>query len=137
MILRRQFDLLPVDREFLDEYGLPWETIVDGSQWALIHEFPVPAGYNHAIVTAAIRIETGYPNTQLDMVYFFPALLRENGAPLPATDAQQPLDGKTYQRWSRHRTAANPWKADRDNIGTHVILIEDWLDRELEKCALR
>jgi hypothetical protein len=136
MTIRRQFDLLPKDREFLDEYGLHWETIVDGSQWVLIHEFPVPIGYNHASVTAAIRVETGYPNTQLDMVYFFPALTRENGTPLPATGAQQPLDGKSYQRWSRHRTPANPWKAGRDDIGTHVILIEDWLDREVEKCDL-
>ena len=32
MALRRQFDVLPKDREFLEEYGLPWETIVDGSQ---------------------------------------------------------------------------------------------------------
>ena len=48
MTLRRQFDLLPIDREFLDEYGLPWETIVDGSQWVLIHDFPTPSGYNHA-----------------------------------------------------------------------------------------
>ena len=57
-------------------------------------------------VTAAIRIETGYPNTELNMVYFFPALARMDGKPIGATDAPQPLDGKTYQRWSRHRTAA-------------------------------
>ena len=36
---RRQFDLLPQDQKFLDEYELPWETIFDGSQWVLIHEF--------------------------------------------------------------------------------------------------
>ncbi|WP_246668280.1 E2/UBC family protein [Bradyrhizobium elkanii] len=48
-------------------------------------------------------------------------------------EAQQQLDGKTYQRRSRHRTGANTWKIGRDHIGTHVILIEDWLDREFEK----
>jgi hypothetical protein len=32
MALRRQFDLLPADQQFLEDYGLPWETIVDGSQ---------------------------------------------------------------------------------------------------------
>ena len=85
-------------------------------------------------VTVAIRIETGYPNTQLNMVYFYPALARVDGKPIGATEAQQPLDGKIYQRWSRHRTAENPWKIGRDHIGTHVILIEDWRDRELEKC---
>jgi hypothetical protein len=83
-----------------------------------------------------IRIETGYPNTELNMVYFFPALSRRDSKPIAATEVQQQLDGKTYQRWSRHRTAANPWKIGRDHIGTHVILVEDWLDREFEKCPL-
>ena len=134
MALRREYDLLPTDREFLDEYGLPWETIVDGSQWVLIHDFPVPRGYNHETSTAAIRIETGYPNTELNMVYFYPMLARKDGKVIAATDAQQALDGRGYQRWSRHRTPAHPWKIGRDYLGTHVILIEDWLDRELEKC---
>ncbi|KPH78304.1 E2/UBC family protein [Bosea vaviloviae] len=134
MTLRRQFDLLPMDHEFLEEFGLPWETIVDGSQWVLIHDFPMPRGYNHATATAAIRIETGYPNTGLDMVYFSPFLTRSDGKPIGATEVLQSLDGKNYQRWSRHRTGENPWKIGRDHIGTHVILIEDWLDREFEKC---
>jgi Prokaryotic E2 family E len=122
-----------IDRQFLDEYGLSWETIVDGSQWVLIHDFPLPRGYNHATATAAIRMETGYPKTELNMVYFFPALARADGKTIAATEAQQQLDGKAYQRWSRHRTSANPWKIGHDHIGTHVILIEDWLDREFEK----
>jgi hypothetical protein len=132
--LRRQFELLPEDQRFLDDYGLPWETIVDGSQWVLIHEFPLPRGYNHPTAIAAIRIETGYPNTELNMVYFYPPLARADGKPLGATQVMQALDGRSYQRWSRHRTAVNPWKIGRDHIGTHIVLIEDWLDREFEKC---
>jgi hypothetical protein len=134
MTLRRQFELLPEDRQFLDEYGMPWETIVDGSQWVLIHEFPTHEFYNHPHVTAAIRLETGYPHNELNMVYFFPALARKDGRPIGATEAMQMLDGKSFQRWSRHRTAQNPWKIGRDGLGTHVILIEDWLVREFEKC---
>lgn len=134
MILRRQFDLLPQDREFLDEYGLPWETIVDGSQWVLIHDFPTHEGYNHPSVTAAIRIETGYPNAGLDMVYFFPALARKDGGKIGATEVTQAVDGKIFQRWSRHRTGQNPWKIGHDYLGTHIFLIEEWLAREFEKC---
>lgn len=130
---RRQFDLFEEDEVFLKEYGLPWETIVDGSQWVLIHKLRTPPGYNHECVTAAIRIETGYPNAQLDMVYFYPALARTDGKPIGATDSKQILDGKEHQRWSRHRTPENPWVAGRDGLGTHVILIEDWLEREFEK----
>lgn len=134
---RRQFDLLPQDQKFLDEYKLPWETIFDGSQWVLIHEFRTPDGYNHPCVTAAIRLETGYPVTALDMVYFFPAVARKDGQPIGAADSPQVIDGKTYQRWSRHRTAANPWMPGRDDLGAHIFLIEDWLEREFEKCPAR
>lgn len=131
--MKRQFELLPEDEQFLKDYGLPWETVVDGSQWVLIHDLPTNEGYNHAKVTAAIRIETGYPNTRLDMVYFFPALARKDGRAIGATESNQQIDGKTYQRWSRHRTDANPWKPGHDNLGTHIFLIEDWLQREFEK----
>lgn len=134
MTLRRQFDPLPEDEKFLKEYGLDWETIVDGSQcWILIHNFPTHDGYNHRTVTAAIRIETGYPNAELNMVYFHPALARTDGKKIGATEVTQSIDGKTFQRWSRHRTGKNPWRAGRDSLGTHVILVEDWLEREFEK----
>ena len=91
MTLRRQFELLPDDRQFLEEYGLPWETIVDGSQWVLVHEFPTHEGYNHPRVTAAVRMETGYPNTELNMVYFSP------GAP--------PERRQSHQGGRRHAAA--------------------------------
>ena len=41
------------------------------------------------------------------------------------------LDGKQYQQWSRHRTAANPWRPGLDNVGTHLIQVDSWLQREL------
>jgi hypothetical protein len=137
MPLRREFEVLPGDRQHLEEYGLPWETLVDGSQWVLMHDFPTHEGYNHVRVTIAIRMETGYPNTELNMVYVFPALARRDGVVIGATQGAQTIDGKTYQQWSRHRTPQNPWKIGRDNLGAHVILIEDWFAREFEKCPAR
>lgn len=133
MALRRQFDLLPEDERFLNELGLPWETIVDGSLWVIIHDFPTNSGYNNAAVTAAIRMETGYPAAQLDMVYIKPALARIDGKAIGCADAVQQILNEPYQRWSRHRTAQNPWKAGEDNLGTHIHLIEDWLTREFAK----
>jgi hypothetical protein len=130
MTLRRQFDLLGEDETFLGEYCLSWETIVDGSPWVLLHDFPAPDGYNLSLVVAAIRLETGYPNAGLDMVYFHPPLARKDGKPIGGTQATQQIDGKAFQRWSRHRTSLNPWKIGYDNLGTHIMLIEDWLQRE-------
>ncbi len=137
MSLRRQFDLLPEDQKFLDDYGLPYETVVDGSMWVLIHDFPTPEGYNHRKVTVAIRLETGYPVTGLDMVYFSPALQRTDGQAIGQSDVPQVIAGVTYQRWSRHRTDVNPWKPGVDDLGNHIFLIEDWLEREFEKCPRR
>jgi Prokaryotic E2 family E len=133
MILRKQFSLPGEDEKFLEEYGLPWETIVDGSQWVLVHDFPLPDGYNNSHAVAAIRMETGYPNAELHMVYFYPAITRRDGKPIAAAESPQPVDGKIFQRWSRHRSALNPWKAGQDSLGTHLILIEDWLEREFKK----
>lgn len=132
MELRREFELLPEDKAFLIDYGLDWETVIDGSQWVLIKNFPTPSGYDHSTVTVAIRLETGYPNVQLDMVYFSPALKRQDNQVIAATDGTQIINNETYQRWSRHRTSQNPWVVGRDSLGSHVILIEDWLDREFE-----
>ena len=69
---------------------------------------PTHGGYNHQAATAAVRLEAGYPNAELHMVYFFPALARKDGRPIGAANAMQQLDGKQYQRWSRHRTPQNP-----------------------------
>jgi hypothetical protein len=138
MTPRRDFDLLPEDRQFLDDYGLVWETLIDGSQWVLVHDFPSQhEGYVQPAVTIAIRLETGYPHTALDMVYVLPALSRKDGQQIGATEATQVIAGQTYQRWSRHRTGHNPWKPGQDGIGTHIFLIEDWFAREFEKCPAR
>lgn len=133
MTVRRQFRLSVEDEQFLNDYGLPWETVVDGSPWLLIHDWPTPKGYTEAKVTAAIRIETGYPDTALDMVYVFPHMKRADGRLIGCADALQPLDGKSFQRWSRHRTPQNPWLPGVDNIGSHIFLVEDWFEREFEK----
>jgi hypothetical protein len=66
------------------------------------------------------------------MAYFYPALARANGRPIPATTTDT-FDGKVWQRWSRHRTSANPWRPGIDNLATHFGLIEHWLTRELQK----
>ena len=50
---------------------------------------------------------------------------RSWSASIGATKAKQVIDGRTYQRWSRHRTAQNPWRVGVDGLDTHVFLIED------------
>lgn len=133
MNARRQFQLPEHDTQFLDQYGLDWEAINDGSQWVLLHNFPTGGGYTNNHVIVAIRIEGSYPIAPLDMAYFYPPLARKDGKAIGATEATQQIDGKLFQRWSRHRTADNPWRPGIDCLETHAYLVEDWLQREFEK----
>ena len=131
--MRRQFQLPEADREHLDARGLQWETITDGgSRWLLLHDFSVPAGYNAVHIIAAVMIGATYPDAQLDMVYFFPPLARTDGGAIGAL-SNQVIDGKMFQRWSRHRTPQNPWRPGEDDLATHLALVEHWLEREFRR----
>lgn len=130
---RKQFDLLEEDVEFLQSLGLQWETLSESTgMWILIYDYPVCSGYLVQKVTVAVKVEPGYPRTQLDMAYFLPALSRKDGKPIGATSPQQ-IDGKSFQRWSRHRTGQNPWREGIDNLGTHMGLVSYWFKQEFEK----
>jgi hypothetical protein len=66
------------------------------------------------------------------MAYFFPALSRLDGKAINAISFQ-PINGKTYQRWSRHRTGQNPWREGIDDLSTHLSLISFWFEQEFIK----
>ena len=128
--MRRQFDLLEEDQEFLENLGLHWEAVTEGNVlWVLIHNYPLHPQYAQPEVSVAVHLPSGYPRVQLDMAYFFPAIHRVDGKPIGAL-AHRIIDGKTWQRWSRHRTTRNSWREGVDNLSTHFALIENWLERE-------
>ena len=130
--MRRQFTLPAEDMEWLEGTAKSFELIAEGgSLRVVIHDWPVPPGYNVASVVANVRIDPGYPDTQIDMVYFHPALALTNGKTIKAISAHG-LDSKQYQQWSRHRTAANPWRPGLDNVCTHLMQVDTWLQRELK-----
>ena len=131
--MRRQFALPTEDMEWLESQQLRYELVDEGGVLrVMIHDFPVGSGYNVESVAVNVRIEPGYPDSQIDMVYFYPALSRVDGRSIAALSNDN-FDGKTWQRWSRHRTPANPWRPGIDNLATHFALIQDWLSRELKK----
>lgn len=133
--MRRDFRLPEADEAFLNGLGLPWETVVDGGQrWLLVHDWPVPTGYNHPVAIAAVMIPPAYPDVGLDMVYFFPDLARLDGRAIPAVTQHQAM-GRAWQRWSRHYSSANPWRIGEDDLSTHLTLVGHWLNHELTKAA--
>lgn len=128
-----EFTLPEQDVDYLTSLGLPWETLKEGdNNWLIIYEFPVPVGYRVSTTTVALTIQPGYPVVQIDMAYFFPHLQLISNKIIGAITFQ-PLDGKIFQRWSRHRTPANPWRPGIDDISTHLSSMSFWFQRELDK----
>jgi hypothetical protein len=131
--LRRQFKLPIEDQEFLSSRDGEWESILDnGTQWVILENFKVPAGYNHRSVRASIRIVANYPDAPLDMVYFNPPLARTDGKPI-GTLSTLIIAGEGFQQWSRHRNGANAWRPGEDCLATHCLHAEGWLTDELKK----
>jgi hypothetical protein len=131
--VRREFELPSFDTQYLGTTGWDWETIFEGAaRWLLLHAWPVRTGYNVDRVVVALQIPPAYPDAQIDMVYFHPHLSRTDGQPINALSPHN-LDGKAFQRWSRHRTGDAPWRAGEDDVSSHLVLVADWLGREFEK----
>lgn len=129
--MRRDFTLIEEDLDFLNDFGLQWETVrCPNGNWVIMHKYSVPPGYNIATVMVALKMEAGYPVSQIDMVYFFPALSLTSGKVIKALTPTV-IDGKNWQRWSRHRTGENPWRPGLDNITTHIQMVNFWLEREV------
>jgi hypothetical protein len=128
---RRQHRLPAEDEESLDALGYPWEIISSGSIWLLIENYAVPEGYTVKNTTLALLIPPAYPAAEIDMAYFYPALAKTSGRGITAIAMQQ-LDGKNFQRWSRHRQAGD-WQPGVDSIITHLSLVDNWLKEDVNR----
>lgn len=132
--LRRDFNLPEAELSSLDAMKLEWSTVREPSGVLLlvILGWRLPAGYNVATATLVLMIPQGYPDTQIDMAYFSPALTRSDGRAINNLTTTAWSVG-TFQQWSRHRTAQNPWRPGVDDISTHLSLVDAWLRREFER----
>jgi hypothetical protein len=129
--LRREFDLLSEDAAALNRMGYRWETIKAGeAQWLIIHDRPVPSGYTVDRASVALNIPPAYPDAQIDMAYFHPDLSPVKPRTINNLSAQ-PIDGKQWQRWSRHRTPANPWRPGIDDVESHLEQVDHWVRKEV------
>ena len=128
---RKEFSLPLEDVEFLESSGFQWEAIAKGGNWLIIHNYPVPVGYNKTYLQVALLIPPNYPAAQIDMAYFYPHLQKTNGKGITATSPQM-IENKNFQRWSRHRQAGE-WRPGEDNVMTHLLLVNNWLEKDLKR----
>lgn len=130
---RRDFSLPQEDLNWLSNTGLHFELVIENSvPHVVLYGFQVPDGYDRCKVDVNVRIDPGYPDTQIDMVYVHPPLARADGAEIRAL-SNDDFDGKVWQQWSRHRTPANPWRPGLDNLASHFSLVEEWFAREVRR----
>lgn len=130
---RVQLNMLPEDRKYLDSLGLNWEAVAEGGIKAVvIYNLPLPKGYNVSEADVHVRLPPGYPDSQIDMAYFSPALSRVDNRSIGGLSLCL-FDGRQWQQWSRHRTSGSSWRIGEDDLSTHMSLVCDWLEAELRK----
>lgn len=130
---RVQFSPLPADTKYLNSLGLRWEAVSENNVQALvIYNWPLPKGYSVHEADVHVRLNNGYPDTQIDMAYFAPAVSRADNRAIGGL-SMCTFDGRQWQQWSRHRTLNSQWRIGEDDLSTHIPLVRDWLEAELRK----
>ena len=81
-------------------------------------------GSSPQAVAITLEIPPSYPRAEIDMFYCHPAVGRDDGRAIPQTEARETIEGRTYQRWSRHRGAQSRWDARTDTVLTHLTLAD-------------
>lgn len=128
---RRDFALLDADEDYLARTGLVWATVLEGGvRWLILRGYPLPDGYTASQADIALQIPLTYPGAQIDMFYCHPPLARTDGGAPAATEVRVSLEETVYQRWSRHRPDG-AWSRERDNVATHMTLVDEALHREV------
>ncbi|WP_354681198.1 multiubiquitin domain-containing protein [Cupriavidus plantarum] len=130
--VRTDFTMLEEDVEYLNSKGYTWEAVATDAKRVVMRGFQPPQGLLPTQVDAFVIIPHGYPDAQIDMVYFHPPLARADGAMIRALVSNE-FEGKTWQGWSRHRTANSTWRQGVDNLATHMMLVDDFLAAELSQ----
>jgi hypothetical protein len=115
----------------LRETARHWQSVLaEGHRWLIVENYPLPPGYNMPSCTIAVEMPEAYPSAQLDMFFCYPHLTVGGVAP-QQTEHRQAIDGKEFQRWSRHRGPGSEWTPGTDNLESHFALIDHALAKEV------
>jgi hypothetical protein len=96
----------------------------------VLHDFPLPAGFDRTHSDLLLRIGAGYPDVAPDMWWLDPPVRRADGQAIPATDVIEHYLGRSWQRWSRHLTAGQ-WRSGVDGLESFLALVRRELERSV------
>ena len=116
--------MLPdADREYLERSGIAHRVFeADGLLNVERLDFPVPDGLNARTASILFRLSASYPDTPPDMWWIIPHLTPVSGRAIPATEVIETIDGRSWQRWSRHLDPA-AWRSGIDSLESYVRLL--------------
>ena len=131
---RRDFALPQEDMDWLNAATARYELVAEGNVLRVVlYNFPLPAGYNCREADVNVRIDAGYPDTQIDMVYVYPAA-RSRRRQANQGNFDRPLQWQGVANAGVVTgTRANPWRPGVDNLATHFGLVEHWFLREISR----
>lgn len=98
----------------------------------VLHDFPLPPGYQSAKADLLLRLSAGYPDVAPDMWWFDPPVLRADGAEIPQTNVIEVYLGRSWQRWSRHLQSGQ-WQSGVDSVESFLALVRSELFRHAAK----
>lgn len=132
---RRQFKLSSADEAVLNRLGRRWEALAEpGKNWIIVYGYAPPHGFVQTSVDMALWLQQGYPAVEIDMAYFSPALSMPSNRVINRTQVTMMIDGRQWQRWSRHRQPGGPaWNPGEDSLETHLEYVDMFLNQELER----
>lgn len=112
------------DAELLGERAPDHTVIADGGMiCVVIPHFSLPPGFDRSEADLLLRLPPGYPDVKPDMWWFDPAVRRQDGRVIQATDVTEPHLGRTWQRWSRH-LEPHQWRPGIDSIESYLALVQ-------------
>lgn len=115
------------DREYLERAGIAHRVFEEGGMLNVeLLEFSVPDGLNARHVNVLFRLSPSYPDTPPDMWWIIPHLTPVGGGAIPATEVIETIDGRSWQRWSRHLDPA-VWRSGIDGLESYVRLLRNEL----------
>lgn len=140
--MSKKIVLPKIDQDFLENIGLPYRLIPHGGS---VHLVLSNVGINpkyylvdgitadKPVCQLMMKLPPGYPNSQIDMTYFYPALKVVDSRRIRNVGVNTGFgtDGNAWQMWSRHRTGESTWDPRRDCIATHLMYTDSFLKREV------
>ena len=97
--------LSDAERDALDAAGTSWRVEGDPNGWTniVITGYRIPEGFSAATVDLLVKLHPQFPDVPPDMFWVHPRVtLTGTGVGPAATQVDEHLLGRTWQRFSRH-----------------------------------